>query len=380
MLELHRRFGKPQFYAVLLLLALMGQCVWLASRTPVNVLELGFISSGQAMQGHLEGESREFRSPLISWLATLPTQLPLQRDLDSAAWRVVLRLPFIFAGALLGASLWYVSRRLYGNAGGYVALTLYSFSAPLILRWSAISADPVAAWGTFGCIFTGIAVAHTLYAPREVVLWNWRRILLLGVSIGLAAAAVFATVLAVPVALAFMFYLVPHRRGAAVAILAAACAVAAFVVLVAFGFNLSSLSAMLNTSSQLQPTGAFAGQAVASALVDGFLMRNGPSFLTLAAVCIGLFLGWRRTRFFGTTAPLLVFVAFTVLALTLVHQHVLTFLWIALPFLMVFMAGVCADLLEGRSRWSGLISGLLLATLCSHALFSLMGLWHYTHQ
>lgn len=379
--ELHRRFGKPQFYAVLLLLALMAQCAWLASRSPVRTMEMGFITTAHAIQGHLEGETNDFRSPLISWLATLPSHAPLERDFDSSLWRVLLRLPFILAGALLGASLWYVSRRLYGNAGGYIALTLYSFSPPLILRWSSISPDALAAWGTFGCIFTGIAVAHTLYAPREVVLWNWRRILLLGVSIGLATAAVFATVLAVPVALCFMLYLVPHRRGAAVAILTAACAVGAVVLFAASGFSPSSVASMVRASSPTNALGAFAGAAqsnsggVFAALVDGLLLRNGPAFLTLAAIAIGLYSGWRKTRFFGTTAPLIVFFVFALLAVTLAHQNVLTFLWISLPFLIVFMAGVCADLLEIRSQWSGLITGMVLATLVSHALFSIMGLW-----
>src|SRR6266567_4172077 len=106
--------------------------------------------------------------------------------LAQCAWLV--NTPYLIFGVLLGASLWYVARRLYGNAGGYIALMLYCFS-PGIIRSSALwFAEPEigAAWGAFGAIFTAIAVAHTLYAPREVVLWNWRRILLLGLSLALA--------------------------------------------------------------------------------------------------------------------------------------------------------------------------------------------------
>ena len=116
---------------------------------------------------------------------------------------------------LLGSSLWYVARRLYGNAGGYIALSLYAFSPPVILRASTIQPATVAAWGAFGAVFTAIAVAHTLYAPREVVLWNWRRILLLGLALAFAIGAQFSLVIIIPLALAFMFYLVPERRGAA---------------------------------------------------------------------------------------------------------------------------------------------------------------------
>src|SRR6185437_640510 len=35
---------------------------------------------------------------------------------------LLLRLPFLFAGCVLGGGLWWVSRRLYGNRGGYTAL------------------------------------------------------------------------------------------------------------------------------------------------------------------------------------------------------------------------------------------------------------------
>jgi hypothetical protein len=42
------------------------------------------------------------------------------------------RMPFLLAGALLGAGMWWVTRRLYGNLGGYTALSLYCFS-PAVL-------------------------------------------------------------------------------------------------------------------------------------------------------------------------------------------------------------------------------------------------------
>jgi len=35
---------------------------------------------------------------------------------------------------MLGGSLWYVARRLYGNAGGYIALALYCFSPAMIVN------------------------------------------------------------------------------------------------------------------------------------------------------------------------------------------------------------------------------------------------------
>ena len=87
-------------------------------------------------------------------------------------YRMIMRLPFVIVGMLLGASLWYVARRLFGNLGGYIALLLYAFSPMAIGKSSEIGPFIVGAWGAFGLIYTGIAVAHTLYAPREVVLWK----------------------------------------------------------------------------------------------------------------------------------------------------------------------------------------------------------------
>lgn len=359
---------------MLLLLAFVGQGCWLAAHSPITTLEMGYISPMHRAEAAPGLQAAEAQSPVVAFLAALPTSLAFPASLDAAFWRVAMRLPFIFVGALLGASLWYVSRRLYGNSGGYIALTLYAFSPPMVLRWSAIGPDVIAAWGVFGCIFTGIAVAHTLYAPREVVLWNWRRILLLGISIGLAVAAIPGTVVAVPVALAFMFYLVPHRRGAALAILAAACGVGLLILLATWSFHTGQLAAAWQAGT-FRFTSMLFRRGVAYALIGGLLLRNGPAFLTLFVITLAAYLSWPKTRFFGTTAPLLVALFFTVLAVSMTHQNVMAYLSIALPFLIVFIAGVCADLIELRNRFSSLLLGLILAVIVSHVLFSLNGLW-----
>ena len=131
------------------------------------------------------------RSPLVPLLGAIPVKLIAGKITfeQLSRYRFLIRLPFLFCGLMLGASLWYVARRLYGNFGGFIALALYTFSPIIVARTNQVQEDIVAAWGAFGLIFTAIAVAHTLYAPREVVLWNWRRILLLGVSIAICALA-----------------------------------------------------------------------------------------------------------------------------------------------------------------------------------------------
>ena len=133
-------------------------------------------------------------------------------------------LIFLLCGMFLGASLWYVARRLCGNTGGFVALTFYCFSPAMIQACAVWHTEPeiVAAWGAFGTVFTAIAVAHTLYAPREVVLWNWRRIVLLGISLGIAVGSQFSMIVLIPVALGFLLYVAPVRRAAGIVIWTAA--------------------------------------------------------------------------------------------------------------------------------------------------------------
>lgn len=379
LLWFHQRFGKPQVYALLLLAVMLAQGAFLASRVPLSTTELSYIHGGDSEVGMLESADGaipalpQLQSPLVRFLASLSVPAAMPPDADSPFWRVMMRVPFLFVGALLGASLWYVSRRLYGNAAGYTALVLFVFSAPILLRACTVAPDIIAAWGTFGCVFTGIAVAHTLYAPREVVLWNWRRILLLGISIGVATAAAFSTFVAIPIALAFMFYLVPHRRRAALIILSAASGVGGLVLLSAFHFDFGRLRPFLRSGFLTATTTLFTkgvGMALAS-----FLVNNGPAFTLLFGLAVVTYMGWRKTRFFGTTAPLLTALLLVALAVTAGHRNVMVLLTTALPFLCVFMAGVTADLLEIRNRWTGVIQAAVLAVLCSHALFSVSGLW-----
>src|SRR5207245_3292648 len=89
-------------------------------------------------------------------------------------------------------------------------------------------------WGTFGAVFTAIAVSHTLYAPREVVLWNWRRILLLGISLAVAVGSQFSLAIILPMLLLFMFYLAPERKASALAILLASVGIATLLIFASY--------------------------------------------------------------------------------------------------------------------------------------------------
>jgi hypothetical protein len=279
------------------------------------------------------------------------------------------RAPYLVFGVLLGASLWYVSRRLYGNAGGYIALALYCFS-PAMIRASALwfaQPETGAAWGAFGAIFTAIAVAHTLYAPREVVLWNWRRILLLGVSLALAVGCQFSLIVALPLALGFMLYVAPARRAAGALIWAAACATGLLFLFASYFFHGRAFWQAVRHASFLGITSrAFAmPQAYQHMLWE--LRESSPALMIALTVALIAYIVWPRARYFGNTAPLLVAGFFLVLRVGSPHYPGLGFQLMAAPFLFVFVAGILSDLLETRQH------ALVLA--CLGALLAANGLW-----
>ena len=135
--------------------------------------------------------------------------------------------------------------------GGYVAIGLYCFTPALVARSALAGPDILGAWGAFGTVFTAIAVAHTLYAPRHALLWNRKRIGLLGIAIAIMVGAQFSLALLLPLALAFMLWAVPERRGAALAILASACLVALAVLWIIYGASLGWLGRSLANAQWL---------------------------------------------------------------------------------------------------------------------------------
>jgi peptidoglycan/LPS O-acetylase OafA/YrhL len=293
-------------------------------------------------------------------------------------WRWLPRLPFLAFGVLLGASLWYVARRLCGNTGGFLALTLYCFSPPVIQTSAVWHTEPeiLAAWGSFGAIFTAIAVAHTLYAPREVVLWNWRRIVLLGVSIAIAIGSQFSMIVVAPIALAFLLYLAPIRRGAALAIWAAASLFGLALLFATYFFHPHAFSGGMRHASFLGTSfRSFTVPAVYRQVAIETL-RACPAFVLLLPVAITTYIAWPRTRYFGNTAPALVALLFTALGMAHPDEAGGGFLLASIPFMLIFVSGVLADLMETRSRLlvtasvMGLVGADILWTLTKLAAVS----------
>jgi hypothetical protein len=386
------RFGRPQILAALMLLAFLAQCLWLAEqgwRTGnIDQEEIYRLERGSALwknrglPGMLSqppnGPSIEVdgydanHSSLWYLIASAPLVLsgvPLRPENIRELHRLAVA-PYLVFGLLLGASLWYVSRRLFGDAGGYIALALYCFS-PGIVRASALwSAEPEigAAWAAFGAVFTAIAVAHTLYAPREVILWNWRRTVLLGLSLALSVGSQFPLIVVLPVALAFMLYLAPTRRGAAVLIWVVACVIGALVLYASYFFRVREVWNNLAIASFFPFSwNAFAmPQAYRQVLAQ--LGQSNPALVLALPAALTTYACWPRTRYFCNTAPLLVAILFLVLALGTPHFPGLGFQLMALPFLFVFIAGISADLLETRYRQ--------LAQACIWGLLAANAIWH----
>ncbi|MGA8762845.1 MAG: hypothetical protein WB562_08280 [Candidatus Sulfotelmatobacter sp.] len=406
------RFGRPQFLAGLLLAVFLAQAVWLVyselhgSDGPDLPEQVRIAAGWRQWHGgeiagapiddaqanttnaahYSERDSDRFpdkdgvdteHSPLVYLVTAAPLLVWPVRLLDSEYaryWRWLPRLPFLACGVLLGASLWYVARRLCGNHGGYIALTLYCFS-PAMLKASAVwhtEPEIIAAWGAFGAIFTAIAVAHTLYAPREVVLWNWRRIVLLAISLALALGSQFSLAIVAPMALAFLLYVAPVRRKAGLVIWLAATLGGALLLFAAYFFHPYIFWAAMRHATFWGAT--WRGFTILGVYrqVLAETARACPALVLLLPVAFITYIAWPRTRYFGNTAPLLVGLAF--IALGVAHPHVdgAGFLLGSIPFLLLFVSGILADLME--TSYHSLITAGIWGMLGAYAVWSLLSL------
>ena len=370
----HLVIGRPQLFALLLLAAFAAQSLWLAHRMRFAPDEQDHIWSGR-QQLEMGALPRRFDfSPLVNILAAAPIKLDEDREVPNPTparvqaevqrLHVHLRFPFLVIGLLLGGSVWYVARRLYGNGGGYIALALYCFSPAMVLGAASIDQAVPAAWGIFGIVFASIAISHNLYAPWKR--WLYRSVLL-AVAITLAVASHPSAMIMVPVGFAFMAYLAPGRRWAAIAVTLAASIISLVLVFAFYGFIPRALFDGLDQREWFSYT-AMQAQQILLGHPDVFLSRLNFAVLLLLLVALVAYFAWPRARYFGNTAPLLILTG--LLYLALVSPLVLDATIWALPFVFVFIAGIWADLLETRrSLW---VAGALAVLLVENALFCLL--------
>lgn len=247
---------------------------------------------------------------------------------------LLLRLPFIAAGVLLGGALWWVTRRLFGNLGGYTALALYVVS-PTILR-ASITPGPeiLTALGFFGGLYTCIGVAHAMQGPRR----KWRpRIILLTICFATVAAShIAAFPLLALLGFVMMLWIAEGRRAQILPVLLLTCVGALVLLFACYGFSPDAFSYLFRSDA------AQLGFSTDSARQFFFALSNAGIAIAFGAALL-LYLGLRKTLYFGNTAPLLTVLTLIFLITASVPGDPV--LWTQ-PFLLAFIGGVFADAYE----------------------------------
>jgi hypothetical protein len=393
-------FGRPQRLAALLLLILLGQCLWVVGRQQVSVKDYRFALCGREMWerpsplagyfttcGNLNGDGtfayRAAGLPLTMQRLVLlgmdklrkpENRLYASGSLNGSTWearheigsvKYLLHLPFVFFALWLGGGLWWVSRRLFGNEGAFLALGLYCF-CPDVVRFAVVPNNEVLAmWGLYGVVYTAIGVAHAMHGPRQ----KWKpRIILLAIALGLTAAAhLLAAIVGFVMALVLMMYLAERRRSYVMQILVYSALGALGILFAFYAFRLQAFSYVFSGG------GARFWFSLERAREFFTSLRNGP-IVVATGVSVLVWIMSRRSRYFGNTVPLLV----TLLLLPLMTTQTVSEPWLwALPFLFTFVGGVFADVLETKQRKMFVaLSGLILVTqavVCWMALAELSG-------
>ena len=390
------RFNLPQRIAAGLLAVFLIQGLWLTSRQTLTDRDYQYARCGREMWERTSPLAGYFTScgnihdgVLAYRLAGLPLTVDLlaERGLDHfrkpedrvvvasgelSSWELrhqithillLLRLPFLAAGCLLGGCLWWVTRRLYGNLGGYTALALYCFSPAVLRACVAPNAEALAALGVYGGVYTCIGVAHAMQGPRR----KWRpRIVLLTVAFGLAAAAHIASLPVVALmGLAAMLWVAEGRRSQVLPVVLVAVAGAMVVVFACYGFSPDAFSYVFRSAAgflwvSLDPARRF------------FSALPNAGITVAAGAAVVLFLGLRKSWYFGNIAPLLC--ALVLMALVMTGAPGSPWLW-SLPFLLTFVGGIFADAYDGpRGRLAMGAAGAVVLLQAVFCVLSLPGL------
>jgi hypothetical protein len=276
---------------------------------------------------------------------------------------LLLRLPFLFTGCVLGGALWWVTRRLYGNFGGYTALSLYCFSPAILKASIAPNPEILTALAVYGGLYTCLGVAHAMLGPRR----KWRpRIVLLTLIFGAAAASHIAALPVVALlGFVFMLWIAEGRRAQVLPIVLLAVAGALVLLFACYGFSPDAFSYLFRSAVgflwfSLDPA-------------RHFFSSLGNAGITIAAgAALLLYVALRRFRYFGNTAPLLCFLLVVPLITTGVRST--PWLW-ALAFLLTFIGGVFADAYDTPRRKLALAAaGALVLLQAVFCVLSLPGL------
>lgn len=362
------RFNRPQQIAAVLLALLLAQCIWVIGHKlelqPGQKLALIEVQAkhpprtayihfdDQLHDGILARRLVEFPLAVEALLTGhAPSAFTPRTPPEIAAAHWLTCLPFTLAALILGGCLWWVTRRLYGNTGGYIALAFYCFAPPVIAAATTPNSDIWAALGLFAAVYTAIGVAHAMQGPRR----KWRpRIVLLIIILGvLAAAHIAAWILALVFLIGFMLYVIEGKRAYLPALVAVWIIDSLLILFALWEFHPQAFLWALRGGAlgpSLQP-------------VQHLFGAPGNAAITAAtAIALICYAASRRIRYFGNSTPLIV--AVVILAHTTPDIFSQTSLW-ALPFVLTFIGGVFADVLDtrGRRAFFGLTVALVIAQI-----------------
>ncbi len=399
-------FGRPQAIAALLLLLFFAEALFVIGRAPLTESDYRYALCGREMWekpspalgyfttcGNMQGDGtlayRAAALPLSVYVPALRVQDWFAKRADArkpAAERTyvpnptsgsvydlrhqivglpyLLRVPFALAAVLLGAGLWWVSRRLFGNFGGFLSLAIYCVSPAVLSAATAPNNDILAAWGLYAVVYTSIGIAHAMYGPRR----KWRpRIVLFTVALGLTACAhVLAAIVGFLFSAIFLLYVAERRRSAVLPLLVFSGLGALAIVFASYAFRLSPFFYIFSggsarfTLSQLPPWIFFSAVA------------QWPLAIALLVALVA-YAAWGRARYFGNTAPL----AVGVCLMPLVTTQIVTMpmLW-TLPFVLTFLGGVFADAFESKARKAYLLLATGVVATQGFILFLAIGKMH----
>jgi hypothetical protein len=174
-----------------------------------------------------------------------------------------------------------------------------------------------------------------------------------------------------------LLYLAPVRRRAAVTIWVSAVLLGIVLLFAVYFFHPHTFWPAMHHASFWGATWrSFTVPAVYREVANQIL-RACPALILLLPVALVTYFAWPRSRYFGNTAPGLIALLFIVLGMA--HPHVAGegFLLAAIPFILIFVSGAFADLLE--TPYHTLVSTSVCALLAAYILWSLLSLAHVPH-
>ena len=389
------QIGRPQRLAAVLLLMFLCECLWVVDKQQLSPTDYRYALCGREMWekpsplagyftscGNLNGDGtlayRVAGFPLTVQRLVLQGADRLRKpedrayaegSLNGSTWearheigqvKYMMHVPFILFAMWLGGGLWWVSRRLFGNEGGFLSLGLYCF-CPAVVRYSVTpNNDVLAMWGLYGLVYAAIGVAHAMHGPKR----KWKpRIALFALALGLTATAhLLAAMIGFVAASVFLLYLAERRRSYVMQVLIFSALGAVAILFMSYAFRPAPFSYVFTGGSARFWFSLDGAKAFFSSLV------NAPIAIA-SAVSAVLYVGVRRSRYFGNTTPLLMVLA--VFALRTTQTISFPWLW-ALPFLFTFVGGVFADALETKQR--KMFLALTVAILVTQVLLCLNAL------